>query len=130
MHEVSIMSSIIESVLTELKKYRLEKVEEVTLIIGEMTFLGEDQLRFAYEVLTKGTILEGSTLNMETEGAEVKCRSCSYLGKADYMDDEMYHTSVPLLSCPRCGEAVEVTKGKSCIVRSVKVVEEDVPVQG
>jgi hydrogenase nickel incorporation protein HypA/HybF len=130
MHEVSIMSSILESVLEELKKHRIEKVEEVYLTIGEMTFLGEDQLSFAYEILSKGTILEGSKLVMEIEETEVECKACSYKGKADHLEDEVYHTFIPLLSCPKCGLGIEVTKGKSCVVRSVRVVETDVPVQG
>lgn len=128
MHEVSIMSSIINSVLEELKKHRVEKVEEVDLTIGELTFLGEDQLQFAFEILTKNTILEGSKLVIDIEEVAVRCPSCSYEGKADYLKDEVYHTSVPALTCPQCGQGVEVTKGKSCVVRSVKVVESDVQV--
>ncbi|WP_019177229.1 hydrogenase maturation nickel metallochaperone HypA [Methanomassiliicoccus luminyensis] len=130
MHEVSVMSSIIESVLEELKKYNVEKVEEVHLTIGEMTFLGEDQLSFAFEILSKGTLLEGSQLIIGHEDAEVKCRSCQYQGAPDRLDDEIYHSSMPTLNCPKCGRGVELTKGKSCLVRSVKVVEADVPVQG
>lgn len=127
MHEVSVMSSILDSVLEELKKYRVEKVEAVYLTIGELTFLGEDQLRFAFEVLTKGTILEGAELVVDREAVEVRCRGCGYAGKAEYLEDEMYHLQVPTLSCPRCGKGVEAVKGKSCMVRSVKVVESDVP---
>jgi hydrogenase nickel incorporation protein HypA/HybF len=123
MHEVSVMSSIIESVLEELKKHKVDKVEEVALVIGELTFLGQDQLSFAYEVLTKGTILEGSNLNMETEPVEVRCLNCSYQGRAEYLEDETFRSMIPTLNCPRCGSRVEVIKGKSCVVRSVKVVE-------
>ena len=43
MHEVSVMSSIIDSVLEELKGYQVERVEEVDLTIGALTFLGEEQ---------------------------------------------------------------------------------------
>ena len=127
MHEVSVMSSILESVLEELKKHRVQKVDEVLLTIGELTFLGEDQLRFAFEVLTKGTILEGSVLTIDHEPVEVRCTACGYQGEAEHLQDEVYHTQVPTLNCPRCGQRVEVTRGRSCLVRSVKVVEEDVP---
>lgn len=44
MHEVSVMSSIIEAVLKELNKYDIESVEEVYLTVGEMTYLGSEQL--------------------------------------------------------------------------------------
>jgi len=130
MHEASIMASIINSVLEELKKYPVERVEEVDLTIGAMTFLGEDQLQFAYEVLTRGTLLEGSSLVIDTEAVGVRCTSCGYDGPADLLGDGDLHGLVPALRCPRCGEGVEVTRGKGCTVRSVKVVEKDVQVQG
>ena len=71
MHEVSIISSIIDSVLVELGKHQVEKVEEVYLTLGSLTFLGEDQLEFAYDVLSKGTKLDGSKLVIEKEDVEI-----------------------------------------------------------
>lgn len=124
------MASIINSVLEELKKYQVEKVEEVDLTIGAITFLGEDQLQFAYEVLTRGTLLEGSTLVISTEAVEVRCPSCGYEGPSEVADVGDLHGMVPVMHCPRCSKGIEVTKGKGCTVRSVKVVEKDVPVQG
>jgi len=123
MHEVAIMSSIIEAVLAELDGHEVERVEEVTLVVGELTFLGEEQLRFAFDVLSRGTILEGASLRMEKEELSVKCPACGYEGKADYVEDSAFHYSIPVLACPRCGGRVEVLKGKSCGVSSLRVVE-------
>ncbi len=123
MHEVSIITSILESVLEELKKYEIERVEEIVLLVGDLTFLGDEQLTFAYEVLTKGTILEGSKLTIEKEPIMVECSECMYEGEVDYLKDESYRNLVPIISCPKCGKKVEVTKGRSCMVRSAKVVE-------
>jgi hydrogenase nickel incorporation protein HypA/HybF len=127
MHEVGVMTSILEAVLDELKDHQVQKVEEVLLIIGDLTYLGEDQLSFAFEILTKGTILEGSKLVVEHEEVEVHCPECGYQGEAEYYRDELYSSNVPTMNCPKCGSRVEVVKGKSCMVRSIKVVEEDVP---
>jgi hydrogenase nickel incorporation protein HypA/HybF len=126
MHEVAVMSSILEAVREELKKHHILKVEEVLLAVGEMTFLGVDQLNFAFEVLTKDTDLDGSTLVIEKEEVEVSCPSCGYRGRAAYHEDEMYHSQIPTLNCPQCEKRVEIIKGKSCMVRSIKVVEDDV----
>jgi len=41
MHEVSVMAGIVESVLKELEKHEVLRVEEVQLTLGELTFLGE-----------------------------------------------------------------------------------------
>ena len=123
MHEVSVMSSIIEQVLKELEKYEVERVEEVELVIGELTFLGQEQLMFAYEIMSRDTLLKDSELKIVTEGIEVECPSCGYRGQTDYLEGEEYHMSIPVLHCPKCGGKVIVVKGKRCGVTSIKVVE-------
>jgi hydrogenase nickel incorporation protein HypA/HybF len=128
MHEVGVMTSILEAVLEELQGHEIIEVEEILLTVGELTYLGEDQLSFAFEILTKGTILEGSILVIEQEAVELKCHSCGYHGVANYYQDGMQGYKVPTLDCPQCGARAEVTKGKGCTVRSIKVVEQDVPV--
>ena len=117
------MASIVDAVLEELKRHDVESVEEVHMVVGEITFLGRDQLEFAYEVVTRGTILEGSRLVISEEKVEVRCRSCGYVGGVDYVSGGGRDHSIPNLACPRCGGGVEVTKGKGCAVSSLKVVE-------
>jgi len=123
MHEVSVMAGIVEKVLSELEKHDVIKVEEVQLTLGEMTFLGEEQLQFAYEIITRDTPLEGSKLIIEPEMTELLCLSCGYQGKADNIGEE-YHMSMPSLICPKCRGKVKVLKGQSCRVTSMKVVQE------
>ena len=117
------MTSLVEGVLQELQGHSFSKVEEMVLVVGELTYLGKDQLQFAYEIVTRGTLLDSSTLVIEDESVEVECPQCHYHGSVEYLRDEGYHLSVPVLSCPQCGGNVKVIKGKSCRVTSVKVVE-------
>ena len=123
MHEVSVMSGIIDAVMAELAKHDVEKVEEVNLVVGELTSLGKDQLSFAYEIMTRETILAGASLVFEDEKTEVSCTACGFQGPAEYYVDESYHNNIPKLSCPKCGGGVKVIKGKSCRISSIKVVE-------
>lgn len=115
-------SQIVQSVLAEVEKRKAKKVTEVHLVIGELTFLGLEQVRFAYEVLTKGTALEGSKLLIETQKGAVKCDTCGYEGGFKYENDPLYHLPVPTLKCARCGRPVNVTTGKECIVKSIKML--------
>jgi len=117
------MASIIESILAELSKHDVEKVEEVDMVIGELTFLGREQLEFAYEILTRDNILHDSKLVIKEEKITVRCPNCGYSGGVQYLDRGSDHFSVPDLSCPKCGARAEVVKGKSCSVTSLKVVE-------
>lgn len=122
MHEFSITSQIVQNVLAEAEKRGAKKVTEVNLTIGKLTFLGLEQVRFAYEVLTKGTIAEGSRLVIEEQEGFVKCSNCGYQGGFKYEDDPMYHVPVPTLKCPKCGSTVSIASGKECTIRNIKML--------
>ncbi|MDR0887636.1 MAG: hydrogenase/urease maturation nickel metallochaperone HypA [Candidatus Methanoplasma sp.] len=127
MHEVSIVSDLVSAILKELEKYNAISVAEVTFTIGKLTNLGHDQMEFAYNVITRGTILEGSKLIIEDEEIILECESCGYDGPADMLDlGEGNDHSMPVLSCPKCHGPVTVTKGQSCCVKNMCIEEEEV----
>jgi len=121
-HEFSVTSQIVQSVLAEAEKHKAKKVIEVHLVIGKLTFLGLEQVRFAYEALTKSTIMEGSRLIIEEQEGTVRCNHCGYEGGFKYEDDPMYHVPVPTLKCPQCGRVVNIAAGKECTVKSIKMM--------
>ena len=124
MHEVSVVSTLVEAIIKELVKYNVTKVNSVTVVIGELTNLGEEQMSFAYEIVTRGTILEGSKFIIEKEPIELHCDSCGYDGPAKVILDPDFDThSIPILACPECGGQVTVTKGQSCVVKCMDIEE-------
>lgn len=126
MHEVSVVVSLVDAVVKELERYDVLKVNSVTVIIGDLTNLGEEQMSFAYEIVTKGTILEGSEFIVEHEPIELECWDCGYKGPAQILSDPDFDEHViPVLSCPECGGKVEVVKGMSCMVKCMDIEEAD-----
>lgn len=125
MHEVSVVSDLVLAILKELEKYDVVKVEEVTIVIGELTSLGAEQLEFAYEIVTKDTKLEGSKLIIETEKIRVVCDSCGYEGEVRMLESDYGEHTIPVLSCPKCNGHVKVTAGQSCTVKNLRIVEAD-----
>jgi hydrogenase nickel incorporation protein HypA/HybF len=121
-HEFSITSQIVQSVLAETEKRKAKKVTAVYLVVGKLTFLGLEQVRFAYEVLTKDTIMEGSKLIIEEQEGIVKCNNCGYEGGFKYEDDPLYHVPVPTLKCPKCGNVVSIVAGKECTIKRIKMM--------
>lgn len=115
-------SQIVKNVLQEANKNDAKRVLEVHLIIGKLTFLGIEQVRFAYEILVKDTIMEGSRLYIEEKNGLVKCISCGYEGKFSYEDDPIYHVPTPTLHCPKCGGIAKIVGGRDCLIKSVKLV--------
>lgn len=123
MHEVSVVSDIVSAILNELEKYNVERVEEVVLVVGEMTSLGDEQLEFAYEIVTKDTKLEGSKLVIEHEKIRVRCLECDYEGEVRMLESDYGEHTIPILSCPECNGKVKVTAGQTCKVKNLKIVE-------
>lgn len=125
-HEISVISGIVNAVLKELEKHDAVKVSNVDLLIGDMTLLGEEQLMFAYEIVTRDTLLEGSTLNIEREPIGVICDECRYEGPVKMLESGDYTAhSIPIMSCPECGGHVKVKTGQSCRVTSFEIEEAD-----
>jgi len=122
MHEVAIMSSVIRAALEELERHDVSSVEEMVLVVGDLTSLGEDQLRFAYEVMTRDTQLEGSVLVIEHENVRLLCSSCGYDGPAKTFESDYHEHTIPILSCPECGGNVKVTAGETCRIKSLKII--------
>ena len=117
-------SQIVESVLREAEINRAKKVIEVRLIIGKLTFLGIEQVKFSFEILVKGTIMDHSKLVIEEREGVVKCHSCGHEGNLSYKDDPVYHVLTPTLNCPRCNEICEIVGGKECTIKSIQIEQE------
>jgi len=125
MHEFSVMTQIVDSVLEEAKRRDAKKVEQVDLEVGEFTLLGREQLEFAYDVLSKDSILQGSRLEIRTVKGKIKCGSCGYEGSVKVAEDAP-HRSVPILECPKCHSAAKIVEGRECVVRNIRMVVPDV----
>jgi len=124
MHEFSVMSQIVESVLREANDRDAIRVEEVVLELGEFTMLGDEQLRFAFDILTKDTILEGAGFTIKPVKGRIRCK-CGFEGQMSPSPDSP-HRMIPILECPQCKGMAEIVSGRECVVRNIRMVVPDV----
>jgi hydrogenase nickel incorporation protein HypA/HybF len=122
-HELSMTTQIVDSVLEEAKKQNTKKVTEVHLVIGKLTFLGIEQVRFSYNILVEDTIMKGSKLIIEEKDGVIECISCGYKGAIPFEDDPAYHVPIPTLRCPKCGKTAKILEGNECTIRSIKMLK-------
>lgn len=122
MHEFSMTTQIVQAVLDEAKKHNAKKVMEVQLIIGKLTYLGVDQIRFAYKILIEYTILKGSKLFIIEKDGKIECPNCNYKGNIPLKADSTYHIPIPTLKCPECNKVANIVEGKECTIKSIKMV--------
>ncbi len=122
MHEFSITSQIVRTVLKEAEKRGAKKVLEVHLVIGKLTLLGIEQIKFSYKILIEDTILKESKLLIKRKNGKIKCEKCGYKGPIKFKVDTISHISFPTLTCLKCDSTVTILEGKECTIESVKLV--------
>jgi len=124
MHEYSVMNQLVSALLDELNGRDIDRVKEVRIEVGELTFLGHEQLQFAYKTLSKDTVLEGSELAVEEIKSKIRCAECGYEGGVNYSDRSSVHYQVPVISCPECDSKPNIVQGKETKIVGVTAVEE------
>ncbi len=115
MHELGIMTGVMESVEQAAKEAHADKVLKISLSVGVMTEAIEDALRFAFEALAEGTMCEEAQLEINMVQPVSVCLEC---GK-EYEHDRFH------MVCPGCGSAfTQLIQGKELRIESIEV---DIP---
>ena len=122
MHELSIASAVVESVLEYLAAHEVKRLLTVRLAVGELSHVEADQLRFCYMAITRETVMENSTLEIENVAAVVNCPRCSYRGRPKYWENALSAAPIPTLECPDCQGAVEPVEGNDCAIKTIQFV--------
>jgi hydrogenase nickel incorporation protein HypA/HybF len=103
MHELSIASSIFETVLDEMKNRGLTAITKIGLRVGALTSVDSESLRFGFETLITDTPLSACQLEIENVPIKAKCRACGCNFEATDF----------IFICPQCESGDnEVTQGQ------------------
>lgn len=113
MHELSIATSIVESVTESAAAYPGARVLEVRIRVGALASVVEDSLQFCWGIVTEGTDLENSKLVVHTLPIVIHCASCN-------TDSEL--PGVQSFHCPRCGQiAADLRQGRELDIESIEI---------
>ena len=103
MHEMSLVSNLLEIIEEYAENHAFEKVLSLRLSFGRMTHIEPHALTMAFEALSKGTRAQGADMEFTVLPVEVNCSDC---GKVSEVDRFSY------TECPACGgTAVVVVQG-------------------
>jgi hydrogenase nickel incorporation protein HypA/HybF len=115
MHELSIISSVVESVIDSLEKYPGARVVEVRLKVGALAAVVEESLQFCYGIATEDTPLAGSRLVVNVLPVRVHCAACG----ADTAIE-----SLQSFRCAQCGEpAIDIRQGREMEIDAIEIEE-------
>ena len=112
MHELSITKTMLDLAIEQAQENDAERVEGIHLIIGEMSGVVDDCVRFYFDFLSKGTIAEGAQLSIRRVPARARCRDC---GREFTLDGLAW-------ICPHCQTTrIDIVAGKELYLESIEV---------
>jgi hydrogenase nickel incorporation protein HypA/HybF len=121
MHEFSIASEIWDSVAKAARTHGGGRVLSLSLEVGALNLLAEEQLRFWIGLLAERDGSPGVEVHMTYLPARLRCRDCGAEGETS-VPEEADHFLPPALVCPACGSAnVKVTGGRELRVVSARI---------
>ncbi len=113
MHELSLVVSIVETCENLVYKEGGKAIKEITLIVGTLSGVEVDALKFAWEMGVKNSVLEKANFKIKMEKAEAKCDSCLQ----HYSPKTLYEP------CPICGHyGSNYLKGRELKIHLIKMV--------
>ena len=78
MHEVSLLESMLEIIREHAVRHQARRVHRVTLHVGDLSGVVPEALRFAFEVVTHGTIAENADLETVRVPVLCRCLNCQW----------------------------------------------------
>ncbi|OPY05676.1 MAG: hydrogenase nickel incorporation protein HybF [Syntrophus sp. PtaB.Bin001] len=102
MHELSLVSSILNIIDDYAGREGFEHVNSLQLSCGKLSGVDPQCLQFAFEVQSKDTRAEGAILKLDILPAIIHCLNCGRNSEVDRIE----------IRCPECGaEEVLLTGG-------------------
>ena len=116
MHELGIMTGVMDAVTKSAHDAGADKVLKVTLSVGEMTECIQDALEFAFEALTEDDpFVRDAELTINVIKPKSRCLECG----AEFEHDRFH------MFCPECDSfATELLAGRELQIDSIEV---DIP---
>lgn len=111
MHELAIVTSILEIAKEEANQYEAKRITRVRLKIGAMSCLEARTLTSCFEICAEGTPAEGAELVVNTVPVTWECKNCQSVFEepVDY-------------ACPSCGsQSLDMKTGRELLVESLDV---------
>ncbi len=113
MHELSLIQNLLESVLGEIesKGYSGKKIKGLALSLGALELHSEEAFRQAFDIESKGTVLEGARLELSIVPAMLSCPGCGFHGPLPDEEADPHRPEL-LAECPECGSPAPLEGGR------------------
>lgn len=92
MHEAMVAQSLLAAISAEADKQKARPIS-ATISCGMLNAINDEILAFAFEAIAKGTLCEGTKLEVKHINMQANCKSCSRTFEFELVQP----------TCPDCG---------------------------
>lgn len=112
MHEVGLMENALAIALDYARREQASRIHQMALRVGDLSGVEPEALRFAFDVVTQGTIAEHAQLTIESCPTLCFCHSC----QAEFRPTALGY------ECPTCHTwSTSILQGKELELASLEV---------
>ncbi len=126
MHEYGLVQDVVDLVLRGTGGSDGAAVACVRIEVGEFLVASQESLQTAFEILARGTRLEGARLEVSEVPGRAVCEACGFAGSGADLDEELSEPPNVLL-CPTCGAPLLVTSGAGITLVDVQLQDRGRP---
>ena len=113
MHEMSLCENIREIIQEQAQESGFTKVNRIWLEVGQLSCVEPDALRFGFDVVMRGSVADGATLEITSPPAKARCAACHAMAVVQ----QRYEP------CPQCGAGpMEMIQGEELKISKMEVV--------
>lgn len=103
MHEFSLVSDLLATVMTSADENSISNVTRIKLIVGECHGALPEALHFAFKALSGDTVCSNAELDIEIKKGILRCTACGH----------EFSYEVWQSMCPECGSVyLDITSGR------------------
>lgn len=111
MHEMTLVSSIFNILNEKIQEYKINRVKQVKLMVGDMTGVEDMTMKSCFELFAETTPVKGANLVIEHIPIRAQCRNC---GKEFTVKGWAFN-------CPDCSKTgVRIISGKELYIDSIE----------
>jgi len=112
-HELAIVEALIEQVEREVQRAGHQgRVTGLNLVIGRLSGVNADSIRFGFTMLAPGTLLADAALQIAEPKAVCRCHACGQTAEIDDLSAQ----------CPHCASGhVTIEGGQELVLQSIEL---------
>lgn len=114
MHELSLAQRMIAIMCDTAREHGGQRVIAARLILGALTAVEPETLKFAFEIASRDTCAAGCKLEIVKVPLRLRCRRCAHVHEAEDL----------LIPCPACqAQGHEIVEGRELRLESIEIDE-------